>query len=868
MPNVGRKGKGNHTQSVLFKKSDWTKARARSWLRSNDYKTDGLEETASFFRFRQVDPEPNKFRYRNKEIGQGITLVLAFPKGSRTMGNELDLELALDPSAELALDPLAFNIPATLELTGEIDFFEAKAKTESEDGEPERVPSFFLHANTGRPMDVRGFLYPVIVDLEGTKFDRNKTPVIQDHETNLRIGHTTEQAIIPAGQSGKIGKKTVKGPAVAAGGIVSSSSQTAAEYVADSKRGFPFQVSLGAGIVEGEIIDEGESVQVNGRNWRGPLIVASKSIIRELTITVLGADNRTSAKIAAKSQTFQNGGIEQMTFADFVKSMGLNPDDLSDDQRKKLEAHWENHKKLEAAGTKNPPPLPPAKNPVKASAGGPDDTDPTPDDKLEAQRKLQADEDERVEGIKAVAAKFSGDIEKVDWKGKEVLLATAKKNAIRDGSSADELELACRRASYPTPSNFKGVKVENTDIQAEALQVALLRSVAPDIPLRAQSKDGREREYGLEVWFKPETLEAADSRLYRGIGLHYLMDMNIEAAGQHYRGSRKSDEYLKTFLRAERELRASSGGFSTVAVSDILENVANKTLLAAYTAQETVWNMITGRRNLTDFKPHSTYRLTITGGYEQIGKTGELHHGEFSDQKFTVQGDTYGMMLALTRQDMINDDLDAFQQIPTALGRLAALAIEFAVLELVLAAQGTGFFSVANGNLLTGAASDLTINGMTDSAEAFRNQVHDNKPILVSPDRVLVGAQDAINVRDLFNEVNVQWLDDGSGGTQRVVSRNPHVGQYMPIISPVLNNTNILKMDKQAFTGQDGNQWYMFGNPAVLAAFVIGFLNGNETPVIESADSDFNTLGMQWRSYHDWGVAENEPNGAVKNAGA
>jgi hypothetical protein len=862
MPNVGRKGSGNHTQSVLFRKDQWTRARAVSWLKEHDYKADGFEQTESLFRFRQVDPEPSKFRYRNNPIGDGITLVLAFPKGSRSMTKELDLNLALDPSAELALDPLAFNIPATLELAGEIDFFEAKSEAESEDGKPDRIPSFFLHANTGRPMDVRGFTYPVIVDLEGAKFDKQKTPIIQDHETKLRIGHTTEQLILPAGEKGKIGKKTVKGPVVAAAGIVSSSSQTAAEYVADSKKGFPFQVSLGARIVEGSIVVEGDTVEVNGRSWRGPLIVAEKSIIRELTVTVLGADNRTSAKIAAKSQTFKIGGNPQMTFADFVESMGLSPDDLSEDQREKLQAHWENHQELEAA-RKNPPPLP--KPPVKSAADGPDDTDPTPDDKLEAQRKLLADEEDRVDGIKRLAAMFA-DVEDLDWKGKTIKLATAKKNAIRDGDSPDAFELVCRRASYPSPTQFKGVRVENRDIQASALEVAVLRSVCPDIPLRAKAADKTGREYGLEVWFKPEVLEASDSPLYRSVGLQYMMDLNIQAAGMTYHGSRKSDDFIKTFLRADRELRASSGGFSTLAVANILENVANKTLLASYSAQETVWNQITGRRNLTDFKPHSTYRLTITGGYEQVGKAGELKHGEFSDQKFEVQGDTYGMMLALTRKDMVNDDLDAFQQIPTALGRLAALAIEFAVLELVLAAQGSGFFSVANNNLLTGAASDLTINGLTDSDSAFRNQVHDNKPILVSPDRILVGVQDGINAKDLFQEINVSWLDDGST-TERVVSRNPHVGKYTPIVSPVLNNTSILKMDKAAFTGQDGDQWYMFCNPAVLAAFVIGFLNANTTPVIESAESDFNTLGMQWRSYHDWGVAENEPMGAVKNAG-
>ena len=75
-------------------------------------------------------------------------------------------------------------------------------------------------------------------------------------------------------------------------------------------------------------------------------------------------------------------------------------------------------------------------------------------------------------------------------------------------------------------------------------------------------------------------------------------------------------------------------------------------------------------------------------------------------------------------------------------------------------------------------------------------------------------------------------------------------------------------MDGTAFSNQTSDHWYMFCNPAVLAAFHIGFLNGNADPVIESAEVDFSMLGMQWRSYHDWGVGQGDPKGAAKANGA
>ena len=81
MPNVGRKAKNEeHVQSVLFDKDKWTKDGARDWLKEHKYYSDGLDETESLYRFRQYDPDADKFRYRNKAVGKGITFVMGYPK--------------------------------------------------------------------------------------------------------------------------------------------------------------------------------------------------------------------------------------------------------------------------------------------------------------------------------------------------------------------------------------------------------------------------------------------------------------------------------------------------------------------------------------------------------------------------------------------------------------------------------------------------------------------------------------------------------------------------------------------------------------------------------------------------------------------
>jgi hypothetical protein len=64
------------------------------------------------------------------------------------------------------------------------------------------------------------------------------------------------------------------------------------------------------------------------------------------------------------------------------------------------------------------------------------------------------------------------------------------------------------------------------------------------------------------------------------------------------------------------------------------------------------------------------------------------------------------------------------------------------------------------------------------------------------------------------------------------------------------------------------NAWYLFGNPAEVDTFEIGYLKGRRVPVIEQGETDFNTLGMWFRVYFDLGIREQGHRGFVKSNGA
>jgi len=88
---------------------------------------------------------------------------------------------------------------------------------------------------------------------------------------------------------------------------------------------------------------------------------------------------------------------------------------------------------------------------------------------------------------------------------------------------------------------------------------------------------------------------------------------------------------------------------------------------------------------------------------------------------------------------------------------------------------------------------------------------------------------------------------------------NPHVGKYDVVSSVYLSNSS--------FTGNSSKAWYLLADPNRLPAVEVAFLNGVDRPTVEKTDADFNTLGIQFRGYIDFGVREQDYRAALKMKG-
>lgn len=708
------------------------------------------------------------------------------------------------------------------------------------------LPRVEIIANVGNPMRLPGIPIPVVCVMGGGVFEQDVTPILLEHNNSRRLGHTTEQSLTPV---------------IKANGVLSCANDDVEKVKADAKNGFRFQASIGAVVDDGYILKPGQSATVNNKRLQGPLLVATKYRIREITLTAVGADGGTSVKIAAHYQAENNS----MEFNDWIKSQGLDPTALTDDQKVKLEASWqqlfptEPKKGGDPASTTTP-------SGVTITAS----TNTTVEDdearRMELRRANEADEDLRLTNIRASFGAHE-DVEEVEFNGKKYSVDEFRSHAIRANLSANDVELGLLRASRTRPTSFNNAEQQlltEPEFRSQVIQASLCRSLG--VPESGQNSITGQK-FGLEEWFDNKVLQASATKEHNFYFLSDIFALNIQAAGLNAAGvSRRSEEFYQIGLRANEMLRGgvlqASGQFSTLSVSNILENVANKQLMAAFDDAEVIWSQIAKDYSVPDFKAMSFYRLTVDGGYVQIPPGGELKHGKFRDEKQTLSIDTHGMMLGLNRQDMINDDLGAFNSIPASLGRNAALALEFAVVAAMLDAS---YYSNSTNQIST----DFGIAGLTAGLTKFRQRTDGNgKPIMVRPDRVVVGLQDAQEAEDLYTQRTLIATDMAASASTVATNNNPHVGRYRPLVTPIISETGLTGMDGKVISANvNTNQWFMLANPAIHPALRVGFLKGRKRPVIESSETSFNTLGMMWRSYFDFGTGEADDEYIVKSTG-
>lgn len=460
---------------------------------------------------------------------------------------------------------------------------------------------------------------------------------------------------------------------------------------------------------------------------------------------------------------------------------------------------------------------------------------------VQATRAAQAAESRRIAAIRQVCQANGNPTMTVTGPGGEPSLTSIEAHAIEQGWDTVKAELEVLRNCRPVGPVIKPGRADATPV---ALEAALCMSRG--LP-------------NIEKHFKPEILDSAYR--YRNIGLAQMLFMCAAQNGYHVSpGEKLHNGNLGEIMRYAFNPGLVRARTSSVSLSGILGNVANKEIVAGYMEEDQTWREVAKIKNVSNFYEVTSYRMLDNMEYEELGPNGEIKHGSVEQESYTRKAKTYARMFTLTRRDWINDDLGAFDDLRDRIGRGGAKKFNNVFWTAFLAGHST-FFTTTRTNYISGGTTNLGTDGvgLGLGIKAFRQMKSPNssgaddggKRVGGNPDRLIVPPELEGVAEVLYRNQNL--------GQAANSAANIYANKYRPVVVPWLSDP--------AFTGYSTTAWYLFRNPMDLAMMVVSFLNGNQTPTVESADADFSTLGVEFRGYHDFGSDQAEYLAGLKSKG-
>ena len=154
--------------------------------------------------------------------------------------------------------------------------------------------------------------------------------------------------------------------------------------------------------------------------------------------------------------------------------------------------------------------------------------------------------------------------------------------------------------------------------------------------------------------------------------------------------------------------------------------MSNKTLRAAYEAAPQTFAPITRRIGVRDFKPINRMQLGEAPALDQVLEHGEFTHGTIAEGKEAYALATYGRIFGLTRQALINDDLDAFGRLITSFAQSARNKesdLAWATfLQNAAMGDGVALFHANHGNLTSGPGTAISVDSLGVARAKLRAQ--------------------------------------------------------------------------------------------------------------------------------------------------
>jgi hypothetical protein len=293
----------------------------------------------------------------------------------------------------------------------------------------------------------------------------------------------------------------------------------------------------------------------------------------------------------------------------------------------------------------------------------------------------------------------------------------------------------------------------------------------------------------------------------------------------------------------------------------ILANVAHKSLFQGWETANETWREWCATGSVSDFKTHYSPRVGEFSDLEEIGEMEEYKHGKRTEAQETYSIATYGKMAGISRQAIINDDLNAITSNFMGMGEAAARKVGDLPYNVLTANAAMGdsvalFHADTHSNLVAdggGAppgvatldAAFLAMGTQTDLQGLRRLNI---RPQYLLAPMALMGTAEVFFKSEKYVDSNTIATDSSLAATRA----NQYAGN-------VLRRIYESRLDDN-----DAAMWYLAA--AKGKTVTVFFLNGNQTPYMEQQQG-WNVDGTEFKVRIDAGAKAMDWRGLYCNDG-
>jgi HK97 family phage prohead protease len=383
------------------------------------------------------------------------------------------------------------------------------------------------------------------------------------------------------------------------------------------------------------------------------------------------------------------------------------------------------------------------------------------------------------------------------------------------------------RSNHASPAQARGIG-DFDQRRAQAMESAILHRVDPQ---------GHPLAPGAETFVALPLLEIARAA--------------VEARGVRTAGM------SKMILAGEALGQRGGGMLTTSDFPAVLANVTNRTLRAAYEAAPQTFRPFVRVATVSDFKENSRAQISEAPQLLKVNEHGEYKRGAMGDAAEKFKLETFGRIISITRQAIVNDDLSAFDRIPRAFGVQAAQLESDLVWGQIMSnpAMGDGktLFHADHKNLLTAGAIGETTVGEARKTMGLQTGVDGATALNLTPEYLLVPK--ALEVAALKFVTTITPAKTADAVPQEI--RN-----LVVIAEPRLD----LGIARYGIAGAPG-AYYFASRPTFVDVIELAYLEGQQGVYTETR-MGFDVDGMEIKARLDVAAKAIDWRGLAKNSGA